>query len=85
MVCKQRKFALKQDSLALERFIEQFVVNADLTGILKHDTLHVFHLDVVAWTITLSELHVRCAVVRQHRIYPIIETEIKKNSRIERK
>ena len=33
MVDKQRKNALKQASLVLERFIEQFVVDVDFTGL----------------------------------------------------
>ena len=33
MVCKQRKYALKQASLVLERFIEQLVVDVNLTGL----------------------------------------------------
>ena len=32
-MCKQRKYALKQASLVLEGFIEQFVVDVDLTGL----------------------------------------------------
>ena len=33
MMCKQRKYALKQTSLVLQWFVEQLVVGVDLTGL----------------------------------------------------
>ena len=33
MECKQRKYALKQASFVFKRFIEQLVVDVDLTGL----------------------------------------------------
>ena len=62
MVCKQRKYALKQASFVIERFIEQFVVDVNITRLplnirIKRDILDQFQAHFS------GKLHVRCAVV----------------------
>ena len=35
---------------------------SETANIFKYDTLHVFHFDVVTWTVAFSVFQVRCAV-----------------------
>lgn len=75
MVCKQRKYALKQASLVLDRFIEQLVVDVDLTGVpldigIKGDILDQFKAHLTG--ISANEGLAVEALKKCYSSYPVI-------------
>ena len=58
MMCKQRKYALKQASFVFQRFVEHLVVDVDLTGLSLDIGIKCDILDKLQTHLTGKLLHI---------------------------